>query len=354
MAPDQRLPRWSGAFSFGAAPDMTQLPPRLRPAVFGALLLLSACSAVSPHDMPARASSPATFVVPDSALHQPLTLIAYGDMRFTDPANVTATNPLARRALIERIAAEHPDAVFLGGDVPYIGGHPQDYAVFHQESAPWRDAGLRVYPALGNHEFRDCAEAECLNNWWAEFPQLKDRRWYSVQLGAQIYGIALDSDTSLLPGSEQQQWLGAQLAALPASVRFVLVWLHHPPVADVQDASHDSHDNPRPNELALRELLDAAAAQSRARFLVVAAHIHNYERFQHGPVTYLVSGGGGAKPSPVVRTADDQFQGTSFPNYHYLKLVLDGNRLSGSMIRLGQPASPDWKVADRFELGAAP
>jgi hypothetical protein len=329
---------------------------RLRRAGLGALLLLCGCAGSGPEPAPRDAppDAQATFTVPDSALHQPLTLVAYGDMRFTDPANVTATNPQARQALIGRIAAERPDAVFLGGDVPYIGGQVQDYAVFHQESAPWREAGLRVYPALGNHEFRDCAEADCLEHWWAEFPPLRGRRWYSVQLGAQVYAIALDSDASLLPGSAQQQWLAAQLAALPASVRFVLLWLHHPPLADAQDAAHDAGDNARPNELALRDQLDLAAAHSPARFLVVAAHIHNYERFQRGAVSYLVSGGGGARPSPVQRGADDLFQSAGFPNYHYVRLVLDGGRLRGTMVRLDDPAAPHWSEADRFELDAAP
>ena len=37
---------------------------------------------------------------------KPVTVIALGDTRFTDPANVTATSPLARAALIARIAEE--------------------------------------------------------------------------------------------------------------------------------------------------------------------------------------------------------------------------------------------------------
>ena len=44
-----------------------------------------------------------------------VTLIAYGDTRFTDPSNVTATSPLARAALVARIADEKPDAILLNG-----------------------------------------------------------------------------------------------------------------------------------------------------------------------------------------------------------------------------------------------
>src|SRR5690348_10293412 len=135
-----------------------------------------------------------TFVVNDRDLHTPPTVVAYGDMRFTDPANVTATNPTARRALVQRVLEEKPDAVLLNGDVPWHGSDKKDYEVYRSETQVWRDANLRVFPALGNHEFAECQVPQCLANWWAEFPKLKGRRWYSVSLGSKIYAIALDSD----------------------------------------------------------------------------------------------------------------------------------------------------------------
>src|SRR6266850_167379 len=104
----------------------------------------------------------ATFKVADRDLHRPVTIIAYGDMRFTDPRNVTATNPGVRQALVARIAEENPDAVLLNGDVPWHGGIANDYSVYRTETKPWREAHLRVYPALGNHEFAECEPEQCL------------------------------------------------------------------------------------------------------------------------------------------------------------------------------------------------
>ncbi len=59
-----------------------------------------------------------------------------------------------------------------------------------------------------------------------------------------------------------------------------------------------------------------------ARFVVVAAHIHNYERFEQDGVVYLVSGGGEPLRSrsnelPLTFTKDN-----SFPNFHYVKFEL--------------------------------
>jgi hypothetical protein len=301
----------------------------------------------------AEAETSATFTIKEGDLHKPVTVVAYGDMRFTDAANHEATNPAARQTLVERIASEKPDAVFLNGDVPWHGGEKADYAVYQTETAAWRANHVRVYPALGNHEFSHCEVPQCLENWWTAFPELRDRRWYSVALGWRVYAIQLDSDTSLLPGSDQRQWLETQIASLPASVRFVLITLHHPPVADMQKNFNVDH-NPRANEISLAEFLKSAAVKSKAKFLVSAGHIHNYERSIQDDVVYLVCGGGGARPHPVERTPNDFYQDSSFPNYHYVKLVLEGNTLKGTMYRLADPdaATPTWQEKDTFQLRA--
>jgi hypothetical protein len=295
-----------------------------------------------------------TFRVPDSELAPQPSFIAYGDQRFTDPANVTATDPRVRKWLVEKIAAEKPAAIVLNGDVPLAGDVPNDYTVFHTETKPWRDAHLHVYPALGNHEFHG-EPRQALENWWTSFPEMRNRRWYSAQLGSRVYILALDSDTSLLPGSDQARWIESQIAGLPPTVDFVLLTMHHPPVADIQTHIEVDH-NPRPNEIALREYLSSAARTSHARFLVSAGHIHNYERNMVDDVTYLVSGGGGAKPYYVERTAPDQYQSILFPNYHYVKLTLEKDRLHGAMYRVADPEgkSLTLELKDTFDIAAKP
>jgi hypothetical protein len=292
------------------------------------------------------------FRLADSDMTAPVTVILYGDQRFTDPANVNVTDPRVRQFLVGQIAHERPTAVVLNGDVPYSGDVVNDYEVFQTESKPWRGAHLRVFPALGNHEFHG-DPAQALEHWWTAFPELRNRRWYSAQLGSRIYILALDSDTSLLPGSDQAKWIEKQIAGLPASVDFVLITMHHPPVADIQKHIEIDH-NPRPNEIALRVFLSGAARRSRARFLVSAGHIHNYERNDFEGVTYLVSGGGGARPYFVERTAEDKYQSLLFPNYHYVKLRLEKDRLHGDMYRIIDPESETLKTAikDSFDISA--
>ena len=297
----------------------------------------------------------ATFSIAEADLQKPLVLIAYGDMRFTDPSETHASNPGARQALVAKVAAEQPAAVFINGDLPWHGA-TSDYNVYRAETRAWREQHLRIYPALGNHEFAGCAEPACLEHWWSTFPELSGRRWYSVALGDRVLGVVLDSDSSLMPGSEQSAWLQKEFAALAASVRFVLIVLHHPPLADIQTVKLVDH-NPRPNEQALADNLGAIAAHTRARFVVSAGHIHNYERLERDGVVYLVSGGGGAAPYEIDRTPADLYQGTDFPNFHYVRFELRAQTLTAEMIRLGQSAAghaATWEIRDRFELSLPP
>jgi len=317
------------------------------------VLILLAAIAGSLRAGPAPAET--TFSVPGGDLSDPLVLVAYGDMRFTAPSETDATNPGVRQALVAKVAAENPAALFLNGDIPWHGV-ASDYAVFRAETCLWRKRHLRVFPALGNHEFSACEDSACLQRWWDAFPELRGRRWYSVALGTKVVGIELDTGTSLLPGSEQRIWLEHQVAELDPAVRFVLMVMHRPPVADVQ-LTKDTGHNPRPNELALAEYLKAVAPQSAARFVVSAGHIHNYERFDEAGVMYLVSGGGGARPHEVDRTPSDRYQSADFPNYHYVRFELHGDRVVGEMIRLGDHAAPkpgQWQTADRFEITLRP
>jgi len=313
------------------------------------LPLAFAASAIAQVATPQPDSAP-TFTVPASALSRHVTVIAYGDQRFHDPSNTAVADPRMRLALVQRIAEEHPDAVQMSGDVPYKGTDPADYANFAAETAPWRDAHLRVYPALGNHELSGGAEAG-VKAWWSAFPELNGRRWYSVLLGTRLSLIQLDSNSDLTAASPQMQWLRMQLAGLPPTVDFVLISLHHPPVADIQTHIEVDH-NPRPNEIALRDFLSGMAPSFHAAIVVIAGHIHNYERASLDGVTYLVSGGGGAHPYFVERTKDDLYQDINFPVFHYIRFELGEKELKATMVKVQDPTEETlvWQEKDHFTV----
>jgi hypothetical protein len=319
----------------------------------GAVLLVRLAT-VSAHMAPPANKSGPTFAVKDSEIHLPLTFILYGDQRFMDPKNTSQASPTMRQLLVKQIALEKPAAIVLNGDVPNDGRLKEDYAVYQSETQIWRDENLLVIPTLGNHEVIG-DEKPCLENWWNAFPQLRNRRWYSTQLGSRVYIVALDSTSALTPGSDQAKWLAQTIDGMSSTIDFLVITLHHPPVADVQTHIMINH-NPRPNEVALRDYLSQKAKTIRARILVSAGHIHNYERHEQAGITYLVAGGGGAFPYIVERTPDDLYQDTAFPNYHYVKCVLEGATLKSVMYRAAEPENPDSKFEqkDSFTIVAKP
>jgi acid phosphatase type 7 len=279
----------------------------------------------------------------------PLTFIAYGDTRFTQRDGVA--NALARRALVARVASEKPAAIFIGGDLVYEGSNFEDYETYRTETAVWSQAKIPIFPALGNHEFRGCDKdlSPCLVNWWrAAAPSgVRSFRWYSVTLGPKILVLLLDSDSSLKPGSEQRTWFEQQITNAGSQMEFVFVVLHYPPVRDpIYPRAKDEKE--------IARYLSNHMHSLKARVVVVSSHIHNYERFRRDDVTYLVSGGGGAKPVPVLRLFGELSKLGTAENFHYIRFRLEGGDLQGAMVRFDPERSGEtaWTEPDRFEVKA--
>jgi hypothetical protein len=299
----------------------------------------------------ADAEAPPRFEVPSPG-EGPLVFVAYGDTRFTERVDVV--NGAARRALVEKIAGEKPAAILIGGDLVYDGTDPADYQKYRSETAAWAEEKIPVFPVLGNHEFKGCAydddESVCLDNWWSAFGDLalRPHRWYSVAIGSSLLALVLDSDAPLKPGSEQRSWFEQQIAGVGPAVKFILIMLHYPPVRDPLF--------PRMrDEKEIARYLARHANSLRPRVLVIGSHVHNYERYARDGVTYLVSGGGGAKPVPAPRMFGELSRLRTGVNFHYLRLTLSDDRLSGIMVRYEAgkaTGAAAWTEPDRFEIRA--
>jgi hypothetical protein len=86
-------------------------------------------------------------------------------------------------------------------------------------------------------------------------------------------------------------------------------------------------------EQRLAGVLEARQKNMRARIVVFAGHVHNYERHEHGDITYFVTGGGGAHPYLIKRRPTDPFQGKEI-NYHYLLCEVERGTMTITMNRL--------------------
>jgi acid phosphatase type 7 len=319
------------------------------------LLLVTACMAGTVFSQqsppPSHDDSGPTFTVSDLPSNRPLRIVVYGDMRFTDPANTSDTQPGVRKWLVQKVGEEKPDLLLITGDMPFNGSNADDWKVYFQETALWTQERLRIYPTIGNHEILPDPRSG-MRNYFAAYPQIDHHAWYSVQLG-NIYLITLDSTNFLNTRGPQRKWLESQLAHLPSSADFVFFLFHVPLVSDLQTAF--MLGIPSPDILALRHYLEAQAAASHAKFVIFNGHIHNYERFEVNGITHVITGGGGARPYPIfIRGDQDLYHARTYPNFHYLVITLQGKHADVKMYRVVDPdaAQKSVEVKDTFTLDA--
>jgi 3',5'-cyclic AMP phosphodiesterase CpdA len=261
----------------------------------------------------------------------PFHFVAYGDARFHDPKDTYAANPAIRQALVKAIAQTNPAFISFGGDLVYNGYDKDDWKVWDSETAVWREKKIPVYPAIGNHELRG-AEKIAFANYFERFPDLKNNRYYSVR-AANTLLLVLDSALDENSGP-QGQWLAQKLDRLPGDVDFVFIVLHHPPYTSSSDMYiFSGGHSARSPEKKMARMLEARQQNLRARIIVFSGHVHNYERHEHGGITYFVSGGAGAHAYPIPRAKDDPFQSKEI-NYHYLQVEVDRGSLKVTMHRL--------------------
>jgi 3',5'-cyclic AMP phosphodiesterase CpdA len=195
----------------------------------------------------------------------------------------------------------------------------------------WRADKIPVYPALGNHDLHG-DETVALANYFERFPDLNHSRYYSVRAANSLL-LVLDSSLDEISGP-QGHWLTQKLDQLPADVDFVFIVLHHPPYTSSSDMKiFGGGHSARSPEKELAKMLEARQQKQRARIVVFSGHVHNYERHEHGGITYFVTGGAGAHAYPVERAKDDPFQSTEV-NYHYVMIEVDRGSLKITMHRL--------------------
>lgn len=291
-----------------------------------ALLGCTACTHSS-----SQTSSPPQPVELQLPVSAPFHFVVYGDSRFHDPKDTSAANPPVRQALVQAIAQTNPAFISFGGDIVYNGYDKDDWKVFDNETAVWREKKIPVYPALGNHDLHG-DEKVALGNYFERFPDLKNSVYYSVR-AANILMLVLDSALDETSGP-QAGWLTQKLDHLPGDVDFVLIVLHHPPYTSSSDLKiFGGGHSARSQEKKLAQMLEGRQPNLRARIVVFSGHVHNYERHEHGGVTYFVTGGAGAHAYPVERAMADPFQSREV-NYHYLQVEDDTGKLKITMNRL--------------------
>ena len=200
-------------------------------------------------------SAPATATKGDG--QRPATLLAAGDI-----ASCASDGDEQTAALLDTL----PGTVLTLGDTVYEDGSAVQFARCYAPS--WGRFRDRTYPAPGNHDY-NTAGASGYYGFFGPRAGKRGEGWYSFDLG-RWHLVALNSNCDAVggcqPGSRQERWLRADLAAHPA--RCTLAFWHHPRFSS--GTTHGS--DPAVGGLWLA-LYQAGAD------VVLVGHEHNYERF---------------------------------------------------------------------------
>jgi hypothetical protein len=186
-----------------------------------------------------------------------------------DNASCTQENDVLTAGLLDTVisGASGEAIVFTAGDNVYQSGTLEEYEqCYHPTWGRHRD---RTRPAPGNHEY-GTGNADGYFTYFGAAAGDPDLGYYSYDLGAWHIVVLNTSDhcklISCLPGSPQEQWLRADLAAHPAACTLA-IW-HDPLFAS--GSLHGGSPDVAPFWQALYEY---------GAELVVNGHEHNYERF---------------------------------------------------------------------------
>ncbi|MBF0480841.1 MAG: metallophosphoesterase [Desulfovibrionaceae bacterium] len=239
---------------------------------------------------------------------------------------------------------------------------------------PVTDAGIKIYPVLGNHELyqdeRNVLHSESQEYYQKTFagmtPQNGPKGYESlvysfVSPGADAFFAVLD--TYYIPPGQatapysnkdsfiteaQLDWLRGQLKNTTARFKFVAMHAPtfnpiYPPKPKCQEAGHCE----------LWNILD-----QNGFAMSLASHLHAYARktigpevdpAYHGGVVQVISGGAGAPLDNTVYFLGDTADWHVATVFNYLLVDIDGDTLTA---RAMGKADGEWKEIDRFTLTA--
>ncbi|MCG8351819.1 MAG: S8 family serine peptidase [Chloroflexales bacterium] len=151
--------------------------------------------------------------------------------------------------------------VFTLGDNAYNNGTVSDFRNCYNPT--WGRHKARTYPSIGNHDYRT-NQGGPYYDYFGNRAGQRGKGYYSYNLGA-WHIVVLNSEINVSKGSEQEQWLRADLAA-NQNVCTLAYW--HRPLF-----SSGRHGN----DTKMRPLWDALYEYGAD--VVLSGHDHHYERF---------------------------------------------------------------------------
>ena len=270
--------------------------------------------------------------------------------------------------------------MYLVGDCVYFNGETSRYyAQFYQ---PYEHYPLPIFAVPGNHDGENLEGQLTLDGFVRNFcaptpgihqPEAGDAPrtamtqpnvyWTLLTPLVNIVGLYSNVPDGGEIRSPQTEWLVGELQSLPADVP-IIVTLHHPVY------SADTYHSGSPTMKAALE--SAAGAAGRHPDLVVAGHVHDYQRLTKitadgSQIPYLVTGAGGyhnlhsiikvngQRLITPVQFTDQSGDTVTLESYvddrfGFLRIEVDESSFSGRYFTVPRPQEPFSKGSQLVDL----
>lgn len=256
------------------------------------------------------------------------TFAVYGDSR---------TGHDYHQAVVNQIVNKNPDFVLHTGDFVSLGSLNAEWTQFQIIASPLLSktppSGLSrsFFPSIGNHDLP-------ITNYFSVFGMSDYYYSFNYQ---NFHFISLNSEQSYTIGSEQYNWLTADLDN--AQNKNIIVFLHQPAYSS---GTHGS-------TAGIINNLVPQFEEHKVRF-VFSGHDHIYERTypiyqgainNENGIIYFVTGGGGAPLYAV--TQGNWWTAKAESQYHFVYFQITGNRFYGTTI------NKDGNTIESFEAASS-
>ena len=221
------------------------------------------------------------------------------------------------------------DYVMPLGDLQYSTG---SLTHFNQAYDPtWGQYASKTYPTPGNHEYQSSSTAAGYFNYWASkgrppgavgqlYYSFDFGNWHFISINTSDSVNGCGNDVNCAEGSAQNDWLEADLAAVPASKGIVM--LSHSPFWN-SGVSHGAES--------VANLTPMVADAEAARLdLLISSHEHNYQRYREQTLNGVYSatgwrqfvvGTGGRSHNGLLSAKDPGYKFGNATDFGVLKLT---------------------------------
>ena len=259
---------------------------------------------------------------------EPFRFVVLGDTRTDHGAHRQVA------ALVDELGG---DFYLHTGDMVEDGDSGENWQTFFDIEQPLMSR-MVMWPVMGNHEHRSDTLYDSLFH-----PPTPpgSTSYYSFDY-SNCHFTVIDSDTEFTEGSEQYNWIEADLASAQADGKIQHIFaLYHRP--SYSSGWHGTEGLP------LAETFHPLFTKYGVE-MVFSGHDHDYERSQVDDIYYIVSGGGGA-PYPPLLPEDQAPNPGNNPNsqvflgiFHAIRCDVQGEEVACDVVDLTRSVRDSFGV----------